>query len=97
MARQCWRRLLGGAEHGVFRIPTGEPAGPALYSALLAHGLRQPRRLLADARRTEQAQGARLLLPQSRALGPFPRDQRRDGLRGLGLYGAPALQQPADL
>jgi hypothetical protein len=39
---------------------------------LRAHGLRQSRRLLAHARRAEQAQGSRLLLSQSRAVDHFP-------------------------
>ena len=64
MARQRPRGVLGRAEYGVLRVPAGAPADPARYPALCAHGLRQSRRLLAHARRAEQAPGPRLLLSQ---------------------------------
>src|SRR5207302_7661293 len=84
------------AEHGVLRVSAGEPADPAGHPALFAHGLRQPRRLLAHARRAEQAQAARLLLSEPRDPRPLPRDQGRHDRRRLGLHGAWPLQQPAD-
>src|SRR5207253_2605936 len=78
-------------------VPARKPPDPAGYSVLRAHGLRQSRRLLAHARRAEQEQGSRLLLSQPRAAGSFSGSKRRHDCRRLGLHGAWALQQPADL
>ena len=51
VAGQRTRRVLGRAEYGILRVSAGESADPTRYPALLAHGLRQPRRVLAHARR----------------------------------------------